>query len=61
MPKKGRGARSEVLLRILLSQFLLLLLDSEAHTPALTLPDAKPMPSGPVKYPINDLDVAITN
>ena len=48
-------------MRVLLSKSSLLFLDSEAHTPTPTLPDAKPKPRGPVKYPIDDLDVAITD
>lgn len=36
-------------------------LDSEAHTPTPALADAKPKPRGPVKYPIDDLDVVLTD
>lgn len=36
-------------------------LESETHTPSPALPDTKPKPKGPIKYPIDDLDVVITD
>lgn len=36
-------------------------LDSETQTPTPAFPDAKPKPRGPIKYPIDDLDVVITD
>ncbi|KAF8310996.1 hypothetical protein DL93DRAFT_2083951 [Clavulina sp. PMI_390] len=35
--------------------------DSEANTPAPAASDVKPKPKGPIKYPIEDLDVTITD